>query len=98
MPRKAKFAVGWGLALAPVLLFIPAVMLAGMGPCGYARPWVMVAALAIFVALELAAVPCFIRDARLAGRSIPAMFGISLSLFLLVLSAALEFLTVTDYL
>ena len=98
MPWKAKFAVGWGLALAPVLLFIPAVMLAGMGPCGYAHPWVMVAALAVFVVLELAAVPCFIRDARRAGKSIPAMFGISFALFLLVLSATFEFLTVTDYL
>ena len=98
MPRKAKSALGWGLAIAPVLLFIPAIMLAGMGPCGYARPWVMVAALAIFVVFELAAVPCFIRGARHAGKSVPAMFGISLALFLLVLSAAFEFLTVTDYL
>jgi hypothetical protein len=98
MPRKAKFAVGWGLAIAPVPLFIPAIMLAGVGPCGYARPWVMVGALAVFVALELAAVPCFIRGARQAGKSVPAMFGIGLALFLLVLSAAFEFLTVTDYL
>jgi hypothetical protein len=98
MPWNAKFAVGWALALAPVLLFIPAVMLAGMGPCGYAHPLVMVAALAVFVVLELAAVPCFIRDARRAHKSIPAMFGISFALFLLVLSATFEFLTVTDYL
>jgi hypothetical protein len=98
MAWKAKFAAGWGLALAPVLLFVPAVMLAGMGPCGYAHPWVMVAALAIFAVLEVAAVPCFIRDARRAGKSIPALFGIGLAFILLVLSATFEFLTVTDYL
>ena len=98
MPLKSKFAVAWALALAPILLFIPAIMLAGMGPCSYAHPFVMVSALALFVVLEMAAVPNFIRGARLAGRSISAIFGIGLALFLLVLSLAFEFLTVTDYL
>ena len=101
MPLKSKFAVAWSLALAPVLLFVPAILLAGMGPCSYAHPFVMVAALALFVAFELAAVPYFIRGARRAGRSISAVsaiLGISLALFLLVLSLAFEFLTVTDYL
>ena len=101
MPLKSKFAVAWSLALAPVLLFIPAITLAGMGPCSYAHPFVMVAALALFVVLELAAVPYFIRGARCAGRGISALsaiFGISLALVLLVLSLAFEFLTVTDYL
>ena len=95
---RFTFAQAWSFTLAPIVLFIPAVMLAGMGPCSYAHPFVMVAALAIFVVLEVAAVPCFIRDARRAGKSISAIFGISLALFLLVLSLAFEFLTVTDYL
>jgi hypothetical protein len=98
MPLKSKFAIAWGLALAPILLFVPAIMIAGMGPCSYAHPFVMVAALALFVVLELAAVPYFIRSARRAGRSLSAIFGISLAVFLLVLSLAFEFLTVTDYL
>lgn len=58
----------------------------------------MVAALTTFVLLELAAVACFIRGARRAGKSLPAIFGICLALVLLVLCAAFEFLTVTDYL
>jgi hypothetical protein len=98
MPLKSKFAVAWALALAPVLLFIPAFLLAGMGPCTFAHPLVMVVAFLLFAAAEIAAVPCFIRNARRSGKSIPALFGIGLALFLLALSAAFEFLTVTDYL
>jgi len=98
MLSKSNLGMAWALALAPLILFIPAIMLAGMGPCSYAHPFVMVAALAIFVGLEVAAVPVFIRNARRTGKSIPAMFGIGLALLLCVLSAAFEFLTVIDYL
>jgi len=88
----------WSFTLAPIVLFVPVIVLSGIGPCTYAHPFVMVAALAIFVVLELAAVPCFISDARRAGKSISAICGISVALLLLLLSAAFEFLTVTDYL
>jgi hypothetical protein len=98
LPRRSALMQAWGLTLAPIVLFIPAMMLAGMGPCSYAHPFVMVAALALFVMLEVAAVPRFVRGARRAGRSISAIFGIALAFCLLVLSLAFEFLTVTDYL
>jgi hypothetical protein len=81
-----------------MVLFIPALMLAGMGPCSYAHPLVMVVALVIFTALELAAVFCFGRDARSAGKSLSAKLGMGLALLLLLLSVAFEFLTVIDYL
>ena len=96
--QRIKLVQAWSFTLAPVVLFVPAMMLAGMGPCSYAHPFAMVAALAIFVLLELAAIPCFVQDARSAGKSLGAIFGIPLALLLMVLSAAFEFLTVTDYL
>ena len=98
MLMKSRFAVAWALALAPLLLFIPAFMLAGMGLCTFSHPLVMVAAFAIFAMLELAAVSCFVRDARRAGESVPAIFGIGLALLPLAPSAAVGFLTVSDYL
>ena len=95
---RFTFAQAWSFTLAPIVLFIPAVMLAGMGPCSYAHPLVMVVALAIFIAFELTAGPCFVRGARRTGKSVLAIFGIGLTLVLLVLIVAFEFLTVIDYL
>ena len=95
---KSKFAVAWALALAPVFLFIPAIILAGMGPCSFVHPWVMVGAFMVFIGLELAAVPCFVNAARSAGKAISAMFGIGLALLLLFFSVAFEFTIVGDYL
>jgi hypothetical protein len=98
MRSGPKFAVAWGLALAPIFLFVPAVMIAGMGPCSYAHPGVMIAAFAIFICSEIASVGLFVSDARHAGRVIPAIVGIGLALLLLVLSSAFGYLTAIDYL
>src|SRR5579863_387738 len=98
MLLKSKFVLAWTLALAPVFLFIPAIILAGMGPCSFAHPFVMVGAFVFFMGLELAAVPCFVKAARGAGKAIAAMFGIGLVLLLLFLSVAFEVTIVGDYL
>lgn len=98
MLLKSNFAVAWSLALAPVFLFIPAFVLAGMGPCSFEHPFVMVSAFVLFIGLELAAVPCFVKAARSAGKAISAMFGIGLALLLLFFSVAFEFTIVGDYL
>jgi hypothetical protein len=93
----SQFAVAWMLALAPVVLFIPAFMLAGMGPCTFSHPWVIVAAFLLFIVLELAALPCFVKAARSAGKVLGAMIGMGLAILLLLLSVALEYYTVADY-
>ena len=84
--------------MAPVFLFIPAFILAGMGPCSFEHPFVVVSAFVLFIGFELAAVPCFVKAARNAGKAISAMFGIGLALFLLLLSVAFEFTIIGDYL
>lgn len=97
MSTIAEYAAAWSLTLAPVLLFIPAVALAGMGPCSFAHPTVMVIAFLLFAALEIAALPRFVRAARSVGKAPIAMVGISMALFLLVLSTVLEYYFVADY-
>jgi len=88
---SSRFSTAWTLALSPLLLFIPAFMLAGMGPCTFSHPSVIVAAFLLFIALEVAALRCFVRAARSAGKGAVAMIGMALALLLLVLSAALEY-------
>jgi len=95
MPVKSKFVVPWVLALAPVLLFIPAVMLAGIGPCDFSHPSVLIIAFLIFIVLEAASLPRFVRAARATGRAIGAMIGMGLAVIVLFLSAVLEYYTVT---
>jgi hypothetical protein len=97
MPVTSKFAVAWSLALAPILLFIPAFVLAGMGPCTFSHPLVLVLAFLFFVVLEIVALPCFFKAARASGRVIGAMMGMGLALFLLVLCAVLEYYIVAEY-
>lgn len=96
-PWTSRFAVAWMLALAPVVLLVPAVMLAGLGPCTFSRPWVIVVAFLLFIVLELTALPCFVRAARSAGKVLSAMIGMGLAILLLLLSVALEYYTVVDY-
>ena len=96
-PFASKFATAWALALAPVILFIPAFMLAGMGPCTFAHPLVIVVAFLLFIVLEIAALPCFVNAARSAGKVINAMFGMGFAVLLLLLSIALEYYAVTEY-
>ena len=97
MATTAKYATAFSLTLAPVLLFIPAVMLAGLGPCGFANPLVLVIAFLLFVALEIAALPQFVRAARAAGKAPLAIIGITMSVLLLVLSAVMEYYVAADY-
>lgn len=97
MPVKSRFALAWGLTLAPLLLFLPAFMLAGMGPCAFSHPLVMVLAFLLFVSVEIAALPQFVGAARASGKAIGAIIGIGLALFLLVTSVLLEYYMVAEY-
>ncbi|HTS35073.1 MAG TPA: hypothetical protein VMH04_05335 [Candidatus Solibacter sp.] len=96
-PLTSKFSTAWALALAPLILFVPAVGLAGLGPCTFAHPLVIVIAFLLFIVLELAALPCFVKAARAAGRVVNAMIGMGLAVVLLLLSVALEYYAVTEY-
>ena len=93
----SKFATAWCLALAPVILFIPAFMLAGMGPCTFSHPIVLVLALLLFVCLEVAAILSFVKAARSDGRVVRAMIGLALALILLVFNAALGYYVTAEY-
>jgi len=90
--------VAWALALAPIFLFIPAFLLAGMGPCAFSHPSVMLVALLLFIGTELVAMRWFIKAARSAEKVIGAFFGIGTALVLLAISATLEFFFLVDYL
>jgi uncharacterized membrane protein len=97
MAVKSQFALAWSLALAPIVLFIPAFALAGMGPCTFSHPLVLVVALLLFVILEIASLPNFVRSARATGRAWGAMIGIGLALVLLLVNAFLEYYVVAEY-
>jgi hypothetical protein len=55
MALNRKLALAWGLAVAPVFLFTPAKMLAGVGPCTFSHLPVIFLAPLFFMCLELAA-------------------------------------------
>jgi len=93
---SSRFSTAWILAASPVLLFVPAFMLAGMGPCTFSHPSVIVIAFLLFIGLEVAAMRTFVLAARSAGKAAVAMIGMALALFLLVLSAALEYYAVME--
>jgi hypothetical protein len=97
MSSIAKYAAAWSLTLAPILLFIPAVALAGMGPCSFAHPTVLAIAFLLFAGLEIAALPQFVLAARSVGKAQIAMAGMAMALFLLVLNAVLEYYFVAEY-
>lgn len=97
MSAIAKYAAAWSLTLAPVLLLIPALILAGVGPCAMAHPEVMLVASLLFVGLEVAALPRFVRAARTTGKAPLAMFGILVALAILVFSAVMEYYFAADY-
>ena len=96
-PFSSKFAMAWSLTLAPLFLFIPALMLADMGPCTFVHPTVIVVAFLFFILLELAALPCFVNAARAAGKGIVAMIGMGLAAVLLVLCVVMEYYVVAEY-
>jgi len=95
MQVKSKFVVPWVFALAPIFLFIPALMLAGIGPCAVSHPYVLSVAFLLFIGLEAASLPRFVRAARATGRAIGAMIGMGLAVIVLFLSAVLGSYTVT---
>lgn len=97
MPAKSNLAVAWSLTLAPVILFVPAFMLAGLGPCSFSHPLVLVAALLLFIVLEIASLPNFVRSARATGRAVIPMIGIGIALVLLGMNAMLEYYLVAEY-
>lgn len=98
MSAIARYTTAWGLTLAPILLFIPALMLAGPGPCAMAHPEVMVVAFLLFVGLEIAAMPQFVRAARTAGKAPLAMIGIAVALVVLLFCAVMEYYVAADFL
>ena len=69
MSAIAKYATAWSLTLAPVLLVIPAVLLAGIGPFAVAHIEVLVIAFLPFAGRKTAALPRLARAARRAGES-----------------------------
>lgn len=85
------------MTLSPIALFIPAFLLAGMGPCTFAHPFVMVVAFLVFIGLEVASLPRFVTAARATGRVTGAMVGMGFALLLLVLCATLEYYVVAEY-
>ena len=85
------------MTLAPVVLFIPAFMLAGMGPCTFSHPLVLVVALLLFIVLEILSLPNFVRSARATGRAIGPMIGIGFALVLLAINAMLEYYLLAEY-
>ena len=96
-PWSSRFAVAWTLPLAPVFLFIPAFWLAGMGPCAFSHPLVIIVSCLLFAGLEIAAVSCFVRASRSAGKVLVALIGIVFAVLLLALSLTLEYHLVADY-
>jgi hypothetical protein len=52
---KSRSALAWSLALGPIILFLPAFALAGMGPCAISHPLLMVVTSLLFACLEIAA-------------------------------------------
>jgi hypothetical protein len=85
------------MTLAPIVLFVPAFLLAGMGPCSFSHPLVLVAALLLFVVLEILSLPNFVRSARVTGQAMVPMIGIGFALILLAINAMLEYYVVAEY-
>jgi len=98
MALNKNVVTPWALTFAPIVLFIPAFLLAGMGPCTFSHPLVIVIAFLIFIGCELAALPRFVAAPRSTGGGGRAIVGIGLALLMLVLCVALEYFFVTDYL
>jgi hypothetical protein len=97
MPLKSRAVVAWSLALTPVVLVIPVLMLAGMGMCGFSEPLVPAVAFLMFIVLEIASIRCFVQAARSSRKAIGAIFGIGLATILLVAYSTLEFCVTADY-
>ena len=82
------------MTLVPVVLFLPAFWLAGMGPCTFSHPVIMLVAAIAFVALEIAALWAFVRR----GFSLFTVAGIALAVLLLFASLSSSYLIWVDLL
>jgi hypothetical protein len=94
MSSACSFRSAWGVTLAPVLLFLPAFWLAGMGPCTFAHPTLMLIASLLFIGLEIAALTMFVRAFRL---SFSVVAGMGFAVLLLVGSVFLGYIMVTEF-
>ena len=74
------------------MLFLPTFWLAGMGPCSFAHPSVMLLGATLFAGLEICGLRMFARNCR---TSIRAAFGMGLALVGLVASVLLAYLVYT---
>jgi hypothetical protein len=91
---KGKLAVAWTLLPAPIILFIPAFALAGLGPCAFRYPLVMVVANALFAVMEGASLWFFAKNRPV---SIGPSCGLVLASIMIVLTISAELLLLTDY-
>ena len=62
-----------------------------------AHPEVMVFAFLLFVGLEIAALPQFVRVARMSGKTPVAMVGMLVACAILVFSAVMEYYVAAEY-
>jgi hypothetical protein len=91
---KRKLATAWTLLPAPIILFIPALALAGMGSCAFQYPLVIVVADVLYVGMEGTAIWLFARNRPI---SIGPSCGLVLASVMLVLTICVELLLVTNY-
>jgi len=62
-----------------------------------AHPEVMILAFLLFVGLEIAALPQFVRAARMSGKAPLAMVGMLVACAILVFCAVMEYYFAADY-
>jgi hypothetical protein len=94
MMVKRNLAIAWALLAAPVILFIPAFAIAGIGPCAFRYPKVIVVADALFAAMEGSALGLF---AKSRPTSIGTRVGCVLTFVMIVVTVLFELLLVADY-
>jgi hypothetical protein len=82
------------VSLVPVLLFLPAFWLAGMGPCTFSHPTVMLIASFIFSGFEIAALTMFIRRFEFC---FSALVGSGLAMLLLAGSVFLGYIMLYEF-
>jgi hypothetical protein len=94
MSSADDFRRAWAMTLAPVLFFLPAFWLAGMGPCTFSHPAVMLIASLIFIGLEVAALRVFVRAFRF---SFTVIAGSGLAGLLLTASVYVGWMIVVEF-
>jgi hypothetical protein len=98
MTRKSKLLVAWALALSPILLYVPTLMVAGIGPCAVSHPLVMVIAFLLFVLFEIAAGWNFATLPRSSGWRVGAILGMATAVSLFALNVYFEYYVLQEYL